>query len=187
MRPSSWTKANNEANKRDEAAFRQAQAELKALQKQEDADVIDLVCFDESGFSLVPVIPYGWQGPHQQIDLPSSSHHRRLTVLGFLKRDNTFMPYIVEGSVSTETVIACIDAFAAPLSKATIWGIDRASIHTAKALKAALWCWQAKGLRLFFLPSYSRGILSTNREARSPQKLRDPEIKLPGRGDAWIS
>lgn len=142
-------------SKRDEAAFRQAQAELKALQKQEDAGVIDLVYFDEAGFSLVPVVPYGWQGPGQQIELPSSSHHRRLNVLGFLKRDNTFVPYVVEGSVSTETVIACMDAFAARLSKATVLVIDRASIHTAKAFKAALWRWQAKGLRLFFLPSYS--------------------------------
>jgi len=77
---------------RDEAAFRAAQAELKRLQKQEDAGEIDLVYFDEAGFSLVPVVPYAWQGPGEQIELPSSGHHRRLNVLGFLKRDNSFVP-----------------------------------------------------------------------------------------------
>lgn len=70
-------------SQRDEAAFRQAHAELKRLQKQEDAGEIDLVYFDEAGFSLVPVIPYAWQAPGQQIALPSQSHHRRLNVLGF--------------------------------------------------------------------------------------------------------
>ena len=151
-----WRRARRSLkSQRDEAAFRQAQAELKALQKQEDAGQLDLVYFDEAGFSLVPVVPYAWQGPGQQIELPSSTHHRRLNVLGFLKRDNTLEPYVVEGSVSTEMVIACIDAFAEGLSKATVLVIDRAPIHTAKALKEALGRWQAKGLRLFFLPSYS--------------------------------
>jgi len=52
-------------------------------------------------------------------------------------------------------VIACIDAFAKGLSKTTVLVIDRAPIHTAKTFKAAMARWQAKGLRLFFLPSYS--------------------------------
>ena len=142
-------------SQRDEAAFRQAQAELKALQKQEDAGEIDLVYFDEAGFSLVPVVPYAWQAPGQQIELPSSRHHRRLNVLGFLKRANTLVPYVVEGSVSSEMVIACIEAFSKRLDKATVLVLDRASIHTAKALQEARVRWQKKGLHLFFLPFYS--------------------------------
>lgn len=142
-------------SQRDEVAFRQAQAELKTLQKQEDAGEIDLVYFDEAGFSLVPVIPYAWQAPGDQIELPASTHHRRLNVLGFFKRDNTLAPYVVEGSVSSEMVIACIDAFAEGLGKATVLVIDRAPMHTAKVLQEAKARWQQKGLRLFFLPSYS--------------------------------
>ena len=151
-----WRRARRSLkSQRDETAFRQAQAELKALQKQDDAGEIDLVYFDEAGFSLVPVVPYAWQAPGQQIELPSSTHHRRLNVLGFLKRDNTLVPYVVEGSVSTEMVIACIEAFSKRLSKATVLVLDRASIHTAKALQEARARWQKKGLHLFFLPSYS--------------------------------
>ena len=151
-----WRRARRSLkSQRDETAFRQAQAELKALQKQDDAGEIDLVYFDEAGFSLVPVVPYAWQAPGQQIELPSSTHHRRLNVLGFLKRDNTLVPYVVEGSVSTEMVIACIEAFAGRLSKATVLVLARASIHTAKALQEASARWQKQGLHLFFLPSYS--------------------------------
>lgn len=73
----------------------------------------------------------------------------------FPGRDNSFVPYVVEGTVSTEVVIACLDAFAKGLDKATVLVIDRAPIHTAKALKASMGRWQAQGLRLFFLPSYS--------------------------------
>jgi transposase len=142
-------------SQRDEAAFRTAHAEVKALQKQEALGEIDLVYFDEAGFSLVPVVPYAWQAPGQQIELPARTHHRRVNVLGFLKRDNTFAPYLVEGSVSTEMVMACIDAFAQGLRKTTVLVLDRAPIHTAKALQAARARWREKGLRLFFLPSYS--------------------------------
>lgn len=59
------------------------------------------------------MIPYGWQAPQAQILLPSSSHHRRINVLGFLQRNNRFSPYLAEGTVCGETVIACIDALPA--------------------------------------------------------------------------
>lgn len=142
-------------SKRNEAAFRQAQLEIELLQKQEDDGVLDLVYFDEAGFSLVPVVPYAWQAPGQQVEVPTGSHHRRLNVLGFLKRSGRFVPYVSEDSVSTETVIACIDAFAARLCKPTVLVIDRARIHTAKAFEAALGRWQERGLWLYYLPSYS--------------------------------
>jgi transposase len=150
---------------RDEAAFRAAQAKLKVLQKQENegkADVlsaIDLVYFDEAGFSLQPVVPYAWQAPGEQVEVPSQSHHRRMNVLGFLKRDNSFdafmsaVPGAAEGSVCSETVMGCIDAYVAGLRKRTHLVIDRARIHTSKAFRAAMARWQRKGLYLFYLPS----------------------------------
>ena len=142
-------------HKRDEAAFREAEKALNTLKEQEDAGLIDLVYFDESGFSLQPVVPYGWQAPRRQILLPSSSHHRRINVLGFLQRNNRFNPYIAEDRVNGETVIACIDAFARHLRKPTVLVIDNAPIHKGKAFEEAKARWQQQGLRLFFLPSYS--------------------------------
>lgn len=142
-------------HKRDEAAFREAEKELKTLKEQENAGLIDLVYFDESGFSLQPVVPYAWQAPRTQIRLPSSSHHKRINVLGFLQRNNRFSPYIVESNVSGDTVIACIDAFTKSLRKPTVIVIDNAPIHKGRAFDEARARWQQRGLRLFFLPSYS--------------------------------
>lgn len=141
--------------KRDEAAFREAEKALKILKEQEDASLIDLVYFDESGFSLQPVIPYGWQAHQTQVLLPNGSHHKRINVLGFMQRNNRFSPYIAEESVCSETVIACIDAFTKTLRKPTVLVIDNAPIHKGKAFDEAIIRWQEQGLRLFFLPSYS--------------------------------
>ena len=125
------------------------------MQKQEDEGKIDLVYFDEAGFSLQPVVPYAWQAPGEQIEVPSQSHHRRVNVLGFLKRDNSFEAFIAEGRVCSETVIGCIDAYVRGLRKRTHLVIDRARIHTSKAFRAAMARWKKKGLHLFYLPSYS--------------------------------
>jgi transposase len=151
-----WRRARRSLrSQRDEAAFRAAQAELKALQKQEDRGEIDLVYFDEVGFSLLPVVPYAWQAPGQRIALQTGSHHRRLNVVGFLRRNQALTPFVAEGSVCKETVLACIDAFAETITKETVLVLDNASIHTAGVIEQARPRWQEKGLRLFYLPSYA--------------------------------
>jgi len=71
--------------KRDEAAFRQAQAELDALKRREDLGQIELYYFDGSGFSLTPVVPYAWQAPGQRLEL-DSARSPQINVLGFLRR-----------------------------------------------------------------------------------------------------
>jgi len=37
----------------------------------------------------------------------TSTHNRRLNVLGFLTRHNDLFPYIIEGRVDTDVVIEC--------------------------------------------------------------------------------
>jgi hypothetical protein len=80
------------------ATYQRAQARIAALQAQERAGACELYYFDTSGFCLQPCIPYGWQPIGATIKLPQSSHKQRLNVLGFLKRDNTLVPYLVDGS-----------------------------------------------------------------------------------------
>lgn len=151
-----WRRARRSLrHRRDEAAFAAAHADLKVLQQREAQGELDLVYFDEVGFSLLPVVPYAWQAPGQRIALPSSSHQRRLNVLGFLKRNQAFVPFVAEGSVCKETVVACFDAFAETITKATVVVLDNASIHTAGVIEAARERWQGQGLRLFYLPAYS--------------------------------
>ena len=49
---------------------------LEELKAQEKKGEIDLRYFDESGFSLMPYIPYGWQAKNQEIILKSSQSKR---------------------------------------------------------------------------------------------------------------
>lgn len=142
-------------SQRDEAAFRAAQAELKALQHQEDHGQLDLVYFDQTGFSLLPVVPYAWQAPGARIALKTGSHHRRLNVVGFFSRRHAFTPFLTEESVCKETVEACIDAFVETLTTPTVLVLDNASIHTAGVIEQARARWAERGLRLFYLPSYA--------------------------------
>src|SRR5262245_5944244 len=57
--------------------------------------------FDVSGFCLTPYIPYAWQPIGSVIEIPTSTHHRRLNVLGFMNRHNDLYPYMMEGKVDT--------------------------------------------------------------------------------------
>jgi hypothetical protein len=115
---------------------------------------IDLCYFDEAGFSLDPCIPYAWQTIGQTIQIPTA-RGKRLNVLGFFNTDNELTPFCVEGSVDSQTVMGCMNAFCNTLKKKTIVIIDNAPIHRSQAFKAQIPAWQKKGLYLYFLPEYS--------------------------------
>lgn len=127
---------------------------LNALFKCEEEGEIDLYFFDESNFSLVPPIPYGWIKIGDNIELPSSKS-KNLSVLGFINRANDLHSYTCQGSVDTDTVIACFDDFAGRLKNKTVVIIDNAPTHTSKRFKAKAEEWAAKGLYTRNLPTYS--------------------------------
>jgi hypothetical protein len=118
------------------------------------AGAIDLYYFDEAGFSLIPVVPYAWQPVHEHI-LLSPIKSKRINVLGFFKRDNTFHPYIIEGTVDSEIVVACFNDFCVSLTKKTVVVLDNASIHTSAQFQANVSQWEKQGLMLKFLPKYA--------------------------------
>ena len=60
-------------SKRDETKFQQAKKEIEDLEKERELGLINLFYFDESVFSLDPVVPYAWQVIGQQIEIPASS------------------------------------------------------------------------------------------------------------------
>lgn len=143
-------------SKRDEAAFRKAQTELDQLKAREDRGEIELYYFDAAGFSLTPAVPYAWQAPGERIAL-ESARSEQINVLGFLRRSEVFEPFVVEGSVCSETVVGCIDAFCAGLGevKERVLVLDRASVHTSKRFEQARAKWLKQGLQVKHLPSYS--------------------------------
>lgn len=141
-------------SKRDETLFRQAQAEIEVLKAQSEAGEIDLVYFDESGFSLIPVVPYAWQPIGKTMEIPSV-YSRRLNVLGFFSRNNHSHNFTVEGSVNSAVVINCFDQFVETLSRQTVVIIDNAPTHTSRKFRNKLEAWAYKGLLVRYLPTYS--------------------------------
>ncbi len=90
----------------------------------------------------------------QTIEIPAAKS-KRLNVLGFFNTDNALLPFSVYGSVNTETVIVCFDAFSETIKKKTVVVIDNAPIHRSQAFSERLPIWEKKGLFLKFLPAYS--------------------------------
>ena len=113
----SWKRLRKSLKKkRDEVQFYLKLEEIKQWLAQADRGELDVYYFDESGFTLTPCIPYAWQAKNETIELPSSKS-KRLNVLGFMShRCDDFESYVVEGSVNSEVVIACIDSFAAQIT-----------------------------------------------------------------------
>ena len=123
------------------------------LQTLQRAGHLDLFYGDESGFSLFPVVPYGWQPLGECIERPSH-YSSRLNVLGWLSESGELVHFCTEKSIDSRFVIDSINIWAAGLSRPTLV-LDNAPIHRSKAFKAALVGWQVQGLYVFFLPAYS--------------------------------
>ncbi len=141
-------------SKRSEILFRQAQKEIKALKEQDEAGEIELTYFDETGFNLIPIVPYAWQPIGQTLEIPST-YSPRLNVLGFFSQSQDFYAHTVQGSVDSEVVIACFDQFVQTISKKTVVIIDNAPTHTSHKFKNKLQEWASQELIVKYLPTYS--------------------------------
>ena len=134
--------------------YQEKKRELELLKKAESEGKIDLYFGDESGFSLVPCLPYGWQEKGERIEIKSGLS-KRLNVLGFMKTNNELESYIFESSINSDVVIACIDNLSEKIRKETVLVMDNASIHQNNKFWEKEKEWLEKGLKIFFLPPYS--------------------------------
>jgi transposase len=142
-------------HKRNQEEFEKANREIQALKKRQEAKEIGLYYFDESGFSLNPVVPYAYQPIGETLEIPASNS-KRLNVLGFLNTANHhFESYCFEGNIDSDVVIACFDNFCQDLSEETVVIIDNASIHTSHKFKNMMSKWRKKNLIIKYLPPYS--------------------------------
>lgn len=134
--------------------YKRKTQELEELKRKDKDGEIDLYYLDESGFSLIPCVPYAWQNLGEYLTI-KSQRSRRLNVLGILKRNNDLKSYVSEQSINSDVVIACIDTFFSQVDKPTVIVVDQSSIHISDAIEDKLTEWQARGLRIFVLPTYS--------------------------------
>lgn len=151
-----WKRAKKSVKKkRDEKKFKAAKEEIQELKKQQQSGVIDLIYFDESGFSLDPSVPYAYQpiGQTTEITVLKST---RLNVLGFYNTNNNRLEsFCFECSVDTSIVVTCFNEFIKTITKKTVVILDNASIHHSEEFKENIPKWKNKGLVLKYLPKYS--------------------------------
>jgi transposase len=132
-----------------------------------------VVFADESGFSLTPCVPYGWQAPGERYDLPSQRSSTQ-SIFGLLSQHNELWTYWATKNITSEFVIDCLNNFVSKSKKITLLVMDNASIHTSKAFQACLPQWEEKGLLIFYLPAYSPHL---NRIERLWQKVKYEWLK----------
>ena len=141
-------------SKRNEAEFLQIEADIDELRTLEKMEKIDLYFFDESSFSLVPLVPYAWQKIGESIEI-FSARSKCLNVLGFLSVTQNFKSFIFEDTVDTQTVIACFDNISKNLDKPTWIVLDNAPQHRSKEFRDQIPRWEKRNLFLQYLPAYS--------------------------------
>ena len=141
-------------SKRDPDLFAQSQQELAVLAEQAHQRQIDLVYFDESGFTLEPCVPYAWQFIGKTIEVPCAKSNR-LNVLGFMNKNGSFQSWVFEHTITTAAVVACIDHFVFTLERPTTLVIDNAPIHTSNEFKDNIDRWKEKKLTILPIAPYS--------------------------------
>jgi hypothetical protein len=128
---------------------------IQQLQQREAAGECDLWYFDGAGFCLTPCVPYAWQPIGEVITVPTSSHGRRLNVLGFLKRNNELVPYMVEGKIDTSIIVEGFEQFSQQLTKRTYVILANAPVHRSQEFVTHLAPWVQRGLIVKYLPAYA--------------------------------
>ena len=64
----------------DPQKYERSQGMMHQLHQREAAGECALWYFDGAGFCLTPCVPYAWQPIGDTIEVPTSSHRRRLNV-----------------------------------------------------------------------------------------------------------
>ena len=143
------------AGKPSDEQLEQAKADIQDLKVKQTNDEIDLYYFDESGFSLTPSVPYGWQDTGSRVKI-DSSRSKRINVAGFLNPDKgDLISWTFECSINSGAVIEVFNQLSESIKKETWVILDNASFHCSKLISEKMSEWKKKGLFLYYLPPYS--------------------------------
>lgn len=129
-------------------------AGLTRLEQLSQQGHIDLFYGDESGVSLLPCVPYGWQFQGDQAGMPSTSG-KGVNCFALLSRQNDCWFRTTEQTITAASVAQWLDAFAQNLHRLTVIVLDNAPVHQAKVVRRCFKRWQGRGLYVFYLPAYS--------------------------------
>lgn len=117
--------------------------------------MIDLFFADESGFSLTPYIPYGWQKIGIQTSILTQRKHIQNT-FGLLNPiTKALHTYSTEDMIESKFICKSINDFSTKIKKPTVIILDNAPWHKSKIFIQAINGWNNKDLYIFHLPRYS--------------------------------
>jgi transposase len=125
--------------------------ELETLSEQ---GLIELFYGDESGVNLEPCVPYGWQFADERVSMPTAQG-KGVNCFGLFTRSNKAVVATSENSITADFVIEQLDGLSFSIEKITVVVLDNARIHTGKKMQERSGYWQARGLFIFYLPTYS--------------------------------
>ena len=138
----------------DPSEYQEKKTQLAEFKQLEERGELDLYYLDETGFCLIPCVPYGWQERGKYLKI-KSRRSRRINVLGIMNRKNNLETYVSIQSINSDVIVACIDAFFPIVNKPTVIVVDRASIHTSGYILDKIEEWKERGITIFELPTYS--------------------------------
>jgi len=128
--------------------------QLKELLLLEAQGFIKIYFADESGFSLTPTVPYGWQPMNQPIRMVSQ-RSSRLNVFGLMTANNELQSYTFKGSATADLIIAFIDDFAKTTTQRTVITVDNATVHHSDEFHDKIQEWKQQDIDIFYLPRYA--------------------------------
>jgi transposase len=138
----------------DAAEYRFKVAGLARLEQCCAQGHIDLFYGDESGVSLQPCVPYGWQFKEEQVFMPSTSG-KGVNCFALLSRQNQCWFRTTPETITAGTVGQWLDVFAQSLTRLRVIVLDNAPVHQAGEIQRCREGWQQRGLYVFYLPAYS--------------------------------
>ncbi len=138
----------------DPIEHKEKKAQVEELKRLDDANEIDLYYLDETGFSLIPSVLYGWQNIGEHLSI-KSRRSPRLNVLEIMNRKDHLETYISFQSINIHVVIACLDTFFPIVARPTVIVVDQASVHSDDMVFDEIKEWKERGITIFELPSYS--------------------------------
>lgn len=126
-------------------------AEIERLSEQ---GRVDLFYGDESGVSLDPCVPYAWQFADERVSVPAA-RGGGLNCFALLSRDSRCLARTTPEAITGAFVAEQLDRLSLTLARPTVVVLDNAPVHHGRAVRGRRDAWQARGLYVFYLPTYS--------------------------------
>jgi transposase len=158
-----WKRTRHSHKQRQDPELKQLKQEQLDILKEMNANgEIDLYYADESGCDpwSDPSYSYFFKGEQKRQE-QTPKRGKRVNIIGFFQSLVTFFYTMVVGGVNSETFIQVMNEQAKQAEKVLenegkirVIGIDNASFHTSKAVRACWERWRLQGLFVFFFPPY---------------------------------